>query len=167
MSEAYVGEIRPFSFGYAPRGWLTCDGQILSINQFPALFSLLGTQYGGDGINNFALPDLRGRASMHVSSTHLQGEKGGVESVALTVQQIPMHNHLVNANNTAGNKTSPQGNFWATNSNGYNVYSSAGSVAMAANAVGSAGSGQAHSNMQPFQVINYCISYTGIFPSRT
>ncbi|PPC88968.1 MAG: phage tail protein [Methylobacter sp.] len=167
MSEPFVGEIRPFSFGYAPKGWLTCDGQILNISQFQALFSLLGTQYGGDGRTTFGLPDLRGRAGMDVSSTHLQGEKGGVESVSLTAQQMPMHSHSVNANSNAGNKASPEGNFWAVNSNGYSLFSTAGAVTMAANAVGSAGGGQAHSNMQPYQVINYCIAIQGVYPSRS
>lgn len=166
MSEPFLGEIRPFSFGFAPKGWALCNGQLLSINQNQALFALLGTMYGGNGVTTFALPDLRGRAGMHVGQAHSQGEQAGIESVALSAAQIPSHAHPANASSNTGIQGSPSGGFWAQDSSGNVVYNSAGGAAMAANALGNAGGGQPHNNMQPYLVVNYCIALQGIFPSR-
>ncbi|MDE2388454.1 MAG: phage tail protein [Betaproteobacteria bacterium] len=167
MDDPFLGEIRPFSFGFAPKGWASCDGQLLPIAQNTALFSLLGTMYGGDGITTFALPDLRGRTGMHVNSAHTQGERVGQENVTLTTAQIPPHSHTANCSNAAGTQTSPAGKFWAQDSNGNVVFSSAGGATLAATAIGSAGGSQPHPNMQPYLVVNYCIALQGIFPSRS
>ena len=166
MDEPVLGEIGPFAFGFTPKGWTSCDGQLLPIAQNAALFSLLGTMYGGDGRTTFALPDLRGRAGMHVSSVHTQGERAGQENVTLSTAQIPLHSHTVNCSNTIGNQTSPAGKFWAQDSDGNVVFSSTGGATMAAAAIGNTG-GQPHSNMQPYLVVNYCIAVQGIFPSRS
>lgn len=166
MDEPFLGEIRPFSFGFAPKGWASCDGQLLPIAQNMALFSLLGTMYGGDGRTTFALPDLRGRAGMHPSSVHTQGERAGQENVTLTTAQIPPHSHTANCSNVVGTQTSPAGKFWAQDFDGNVVFSSTGGATMAAAAVGNTG-GQPHSNMQPYLVVNYCIAVQGIFPSRS
>jgi microcystin-dependent protein len=166
MSEPFLGEIRPFSFGFAPKGWAICNGQLLPINQNQALFALLGTTYGGDGRTTFGLPDLRGRAGMHVSQAHPQGQSGGAESISLTEGQLPRHNHAANASNVPATQPSPAGKFWAQDSDGNIVYNSTGTSAMAAGAIGNAGGGQPHPNMQPYLVVNYCIALQGIFPSR-
>lgn len=135
MSEPYLGEIRPFGFGFTPKGWASCDGQLLLIAQNSALFSLLGTMYGGDGRTTFGLPDLRGRTGMHVKPAHTQGERGGEEGVTLTIAQIPLHSHTANCSNVLGTQTSPAGKFWAQDSDGNVVFSSAGGATMAATAV--------------------------------
>jgi len=166
MDDPFLGEIRPFAFGFPPKGWASCDGQLLPIAQNTALFSLLGTMYGGDGRTTFALPDLRGRAGMHVNSAHTQGERGGQESVTLTTAQIPPHSHTANCSNVAGTQTSPAGKFWAQDSGGNVVFSSTGGATMAATAAGNVG-GAPHPNMQPYLVVNYCIALQGIFPSRS
>lgn len=166
MDDPFLGEIRPFAFGFPPKGWASCDGQLLPIAQNTALFSLLGTMYGGDGRTTFALPDLRGRAGMHVNSAHTQGERAGQESVTLTTAQIPPHSHTANCSNVVGTQTSPTGKFWAQDSGGNVVFSSAGGATMAATAVGNVG-GAPHPNMQPYLVVNYCIALQGIFPSRS
>jgi microcystin-dependent protein len=166
MSEPFLGEIRPFSFGFAPKGWALCNGQLLPINQNQALFSLLGTMYGGNGVTTFALPDLRGRAGMHISQTHPQGQSAGTESITLSAAQLPAHNHPANASNATATQAGPTGKYWAQDSDGNVVYNSTGSSPMAAGAIGNAGGGQAHSNMQPYLVVNYCIALQGIFPSR-
>ncbi|MBL8501020.1 MAG: phage tail protein [Nitrosomonas sp.] len=168
MSEPFLGEIRPFGFGFTPKGWASCDGQLLLIAQNTALFSLLGTMYGGDGRTTFALPDLRGRAGMHPSPVHTQGEPGGQEGVALlTTAQIPLHSHTANCSNGVGTQTNPEGKFWAQDSNKYVVFNSAGGATMAATAIGNTGQSQPHPNMQPYLVVNYCIALQGIFPSRS
>ena len=167
MDEPFLGEIRPFAFGFPPKGWASCDGQLLPIAQNAALFSLLGTMYGGDGRSTFALPDLRGRAGMHLSSLHIQGERAGQEGVALTGAQIPLHSHTANCSNVVGTQTSPAGKFWAQDSDGNVVFNSAGGATMAAAAIGNTGQSQPHPNMQPYLVVNYCIALQGIFPSRS
>lgn len=166
MSEPFIGEIRPFSFGYAPGGWATCDGQLLPINQNQALFALLGTMYGGNGQTNFALPDLRGRAAMHVAAAHPQGQSAGAEAVALTTAQVPVHNHAAMASAAPGTQPSPAGKFWAQDSSGNVIFSSAGNVPLAAGAIAPEGAGQPHANMQPYLTVSYCIALQGIFPSR-
>ncbi|MGN8088858.1 phage tail protein [Ralstonia sp. 22086] len=180
--DQYLGEIRLCAFPFPPKGWAMCNGALLPIQQNSALFSLLGIQYGGNGTTNFALPDLRGRTPLHRDNqTYLQGEVGGVETVTLTSQQLPMHIHSFVASTapaTASNAGTAQDHLLAT-SNLYNatnpsisgpgtlLYSAPGTLtAMSAEACGSAGSTQPHENMQPSLVLNYIISLTGIYPSR-
>jgi len=166
MSEPFLGEIRPFGFGFAPQGWASCDGQLLPINQNQALFALLGTMYGGDGRSTFGLPDLRGRAAMHLAPAHPQGQSAGAEAVALGVNELPAHTHQATASNGPATQASPADKFWAQDSSGNVIYSSAGSTPLAAGAIGPAGGSQPHPNMQPFLTVNYCIALQGIFPSR-
>lgn len=166
MSEPFVGEIRPFGFQFAPRGWMECNGQLLAISQYQALFSLLGAMYGGDGRTTFGLPDLRGRAAMHVGQTHAQGQRGGVENVVLTAAQLPQHTHAAECSNVPATQTSPAGKFWAQDANGNVVFNNTGGTTMAPTAIENTGGGQPHQNMQPYLVVNYCIAVEGVYPSR-
>jgi microcystin-dependent protein len=174
MSDPFIAEIRQFGFNFAPRGWATCDGQLLPIAQNTALFSLLGTTFGGNGTTNFALPDLRGRMPLHfglgagLSSVSL-GESGGAEAVTLTTAQLPPHLHNVLASADLAASADPSGNVMgAKGRGGVNVYAPASNLtALAPGAVNaSAGGGQAHDNVQPSSVVNFCIALQGIFPSR-
>jgi microcystin-dependent protein len=178
MAESFLGEIKIVAFNFPPKGWATCDGQILPIAQNQALFSLLGTYYGGNGVNTFALPDLRGRAPIHQGqgpglTNRSIGENGGSESVQLTVSQIPSHIHTVASANvpvvsSAGNMTTPSGNRPAKAGDGESNYSSAasdGSIALGGNTDVTGGS-QPHNNMPPFLTLNFVIALVGIFPSR-
>jgi len=175
MADPFLGEIRAFSFAYAPQGWALCNGQTLQINQNQALFALLGTTYGGNGVQTFMLPDLRGRVALHVSGTSPQGQIQGEEAVVLTTAQLPAHTHVVNAaNNGAANATNVPGptvipGSGSTNQSGnpaVSIYSnSASNVALAPLAAN--GSGQGHENRMPSLVMNYCIALSGIFPSRS
>jgi microcystin-dependent protein len=170
MGEPFLSEIRIFSFSYAPRGWAFCNGQLLPINQNQALFSLLGTTYGGDGRVNFALPDLRGRVPIHMGS-HTLGERGGEQAHTLSIAEIPTHTHLFSVNSAVGGAAAnatqgaPGGNYWANS--GKAVYNTgAGNAVMSPQTVGNVGGSQAHLNMQPFLALNFCIALQGIFPSR-
>jgi microcystin-dependent protein len=171
MSEPFLSEIKIMSFNFAPKGWAMCNGQLLPINQNQALFSLLGTTYGGNGQTNFALPDLRGRAQFHNGNSFTLGQRAGEENHTLTIQETPTHIHtLPNTNNavTGGNANAttvnPVGNFWANS--GKAGYTTAGSNAQMANATVSSVGGQPHNNMSPYLVLNFCIALQGIFPSR-
>jgi microcystin-dependent protein len=164
MSDPYVGEIRTVAFNFAPVGWAMCDGQTLSINQNTALFSLLGTNYGGNGTTTFQLPDLRGRTLVHQSGSMFVGEVGGVESVPLTVNEIAAHVHGIVAQPAAGTVSSPAGSYFAGSADAQ--YAPSGSSITAAVLENSIGSGAAHNNLQPYLCINYVISLFGIFPSR-
>lgn len=167
MADGFMGEIRLFSFNYPPKGWAKCDGQLLPINQNQALFSLLGTMYGGNGQTNFALPNLRGQVPIHLGQGHTQGEAGGQQSQTLNIQQLPTHNHFLNGSTTAATTVSPDVNTVLSASNPQSLYASASNLtAMAPNAIGNTGGSQAHQNMQPFLVMNYCIYLQGVFPSR-
>jgi len=171
MSDPYIGEIRSFGFNFAPRGWAQCNGQLLPIALNTALFSILGTMYGGDGRTNFALPNLSGAVAMGSGqgsglTPRSQGERGGSESVTLTLGEMPVHGHAANANPANGNQPGPGGNFWAQDLGGSKDYADADTVAMAPGAIGIAGEGQPHSNVQPFQVLNFCIALQGIYPPR-
>jgi microcystin-dependent protein len=169
MSEPFLGELRCVGFNFAPNGWAMCNGQILSIAQNTALFSLLGTTYGGDGVTNFALPNLQGRVPAHMGgpSNYVQGETFGSDAVTLTTAQIPAHTHGVNANAAKGNQPNPIGHYPATDAAGVTAeYSAASSGQMNANMIAAAGSGQPHENRQPTLVINWVIALQGIFPSR-
>jgi len=163
MSVPYIGEIRIMSFGYAPKGWAVCNGQVLPINQNQALFSILGTTYGGNGQTTFALPNIQARAPMHLGSGHTQGEAAGSSSVTVTTATMPTHTHVVHASSTNGDTNSPQSHVLAASP----VY--AGPTALAAinpATVANAGGSQPHQNMQPYLCLNFCICLQGIFPSR-
>lgn len=165
MSEPFLAEIKMFGFNFAPRGWALCDGQILPIDQYQSLYSLLGTTYGGDGRTSFGLPDLRGRSPEHVSSTRALGSKAGAENVTLQIGQIPAHQHRVQANAAAGTVNVATGNFLAQAAfNTYGDYTAASP--MFANSVGNTGGGQGHNNMQPWLALTFCIALQGLFPSR-
>lgn len=167
MSEPFLAEIRMMGFNFAPRGWAFCDGQILPINQNQSLYSLLGTIYGGDGRTSFALPDLRGRVPIHVGqsggSSYNEGQKGGEETNQLTAAQIPPHNHTVNTAASDGDSPVPIDNSLAGYNNGYN---NGTNLVGLTNEVANAGGGQAHNNMQPTMVVNFCIAIQGLFPPR-
>jgi microcystin-dependent protein len=173
MSEPFIGEIRMVGFNFAPRGWALCDGQLLAIAQNTALFSLLGTIYGGDGRTTFGLPDLRSRVPMHAGTgpglTPRQlGAKFGLETVTLNVSQLPAHTHAAQASSGSGNANSPIGRIWSKDA-GVQSATYTGNApdgSMAANAIGNAGGGQAHDNMPPVQVVNFVIALVGLFPSR-
>lgn len=171
--EPFIGEIKLFAGNFAPRGWAFCDGQLLPINQWQALFSILGTMYGGDGRTTFALPDLRGRVPLHPGtgpglSTYSVGENGGAEQVALNVNQMPTHTHSLNANTNVGNNPNPAGASIADTKGNDKDYMKSGEVntAMSAQSIGSTGGGQPHENRQPYLAVNYIIALQGIFPSR-
>lgn len=168
MAEPFLSEIRIMSFVFAPRGWALCNGQLLPINQNQALFSLLGTTFGGDGRVNFALPDLRGRTPIHVGSGHTLGERGGEPSHTISIAELPTHTHVLSASSAAGNAPVPFGpasNILASVTPTL-VYGPANNlVALNAGSVTNVGGSQAHLNMQPFLTLNFCIALQGIFPS--
>jgi microcystin-dependent protein len=167
MAEPFLSEIRIMSFGFAPKGWALCNGQLLPINQNQALFSLLGTTFGGDGRVSFGLPDLRARTPIHVGSGHTLGERGGEPAHTLSIAELPTHTHVFNATSTNGTQFIPAGNLLApTPSQAYHTADSA-LVALAPEAIGSVGGSQAHLNMQPFLTLNFSIALQGIFPSPT
>ena len=167
MAEPFLAEIRIMSFGFAPKGWALCNGQLLPINQNQALFSLLGTTYGGDGRVNFALPDLRGNVPIHTGQGFTQGQKGGEQAHTLSIAELATHVHTLSGTSTAASQPVPTGALLAATAATDPVYSGASSlVAMAATALANTGGSQAHLNMQPFLVLTFCIALQGIFPSR-
>lgn len=164
MAEPFLSEVRIMSFVFPPKGWALCNGQLLPINQNQALFSLLGTTFGGDGRVNFALPDLRGSTPIHVGSGHTLGERGGEQAHTLSIAELPTHTHLLNANSGTGSATTPVGAVLAKAP--ANLYGSPTSlVAMQPSSVLNVGGSQAHLNMQPFLTLSFCIALQGIFPS--
>jgi microcystin-dependent protein len=164
MAEPFLSEIRLMSFNFAPKGWALCDGQHLPINQNQALFSLLGTTFGGDGRVDFALPDLRGRAPIHVGSGHTLGERGGEAAHTLSIAELPTHAHAAMASTSDGNSTIPTNNVLADSPS--QLYTAPGALtSILPGAVGQTGGGQAHLNMQPFLTLTFCIALQGIFPS--
>jgi microcystin-dependent protein len=165
MAEPFISEIRLMSFGFAPRDWAMCDGQLLPINQNQALFSLLGTTYGGDGRVNFALPDLRGRTPIHDGQGHTLGERGGEQAHTLSISELPQHTHNVNVSSSAtGGNASPNGRFLGGANNAYRAPGGTPTT-MRPDAVPNVGGSQAHLNMQPFLTLTFCIALQGIFPS--
>lgn len=151
------------SFVFAPKGWALCNGQLLPINQNQALFSLLGTTFGGDGRVNFALPDLRGRTPIHVGSGHTLGERGGEQAHTLSIAEIPTHTHVANASQANANVPTPANNFFGTSNN---MYAAATNLtSLNAGSIANVGGSQAHLNMQPFLTLSFCIALQGIFPS--
>lgn len=163
MAEPFLSEIRIFSFGFAPKGWALCNGQILPINQNQALFSLLGTTYGGDGRTSFALPDLRGRVPIHVGSSHTLGERGGEQAHTLNISEIPTHAHVLQGANVNATTPTPTGNALANATAVYHGPTSL--VSLNPGSVTSVGGSQAHLNMQPFLTLSFGIALQGIFPS--
>ena len=176
MSEPFIAEIRIFAVNFAPRGWAFCNGQLLPLAQITALFSIIGTTYGGDGRTTTALPNLEGRAAMHPGrgpglTARRLGQKGGVESVDLTDAQLPQHTHKQKAVQrtqfTVGDSLTPDGNYLASPQAG-SFYSDASNLAgMSSRTIGNAGGGQPHNNLQPYLTINYIIALVGLYPSRS
>ena len=171
MSEPFVGEIRMFAGNFAPRGWALCDGQLLAVSQNDALFSLLGTIYGGDGRTTFALPDLRGRIPIHAGSgpgltLRRIGAKGGMENVTVTANQLPSHTHPLQGTDDLGNTPSPSGNVPARSTSVDAYIGAAPSTNLSTSAVTSVGGSQSHVNLQPFLCINFIVALFGIYPSR-
>ncbi len=162
MPQPYLGEIRLMSFNFPPKNWAVCNGQFLPINQNQALFSLLGTIYGGNGVTTFALPNLQGRVAMHEGQTPL-GSVGGVEAVALNQTQIPRHTHVLQAAGAAST-AAPGGSHLATPA--FSLYDRAANSSLAPQSVQTVGQSLPHENMQPYAVISFCISLVGVFPSR-
>lgn len=169
MSDPYIGQITPVSFSFAPKYWAACNGQLLPINQNQALFSLLGTMYGGDGVTTFQLPDLRSRTPYGMSDPYPQGQSGGSENVTLIGTQIPQHMHLAGYSTQNGSVRNPTGALYGDTGASHPVYANAGSAQVPLNptTIGAAGQNQPHSNMQPYSVLNFCIALSGVFPSRS
>lgn len=170
MAEPFMSEIRLMSFNFPPAGWAMCNGQLLPINQNQALFSLLGTTFGGNGQTNFALPDLRGRVPIHVGNGYTRGQSGGEMAHTLSISEMPAHTHFVQASYTQGNAVNP--NFGGTGrvlaadpGNPYSPGFAPNAVALNPGTVANIGGSQAHLNMQPFLTLTYCIALIGIFPS--
>jgi len=164
MAEPFLGEIRLMAFDFAPYRWARCDGQLLPINQNQALFALLGTTFGGNGVTTFGLPDLRGRIPIHAGSGHELGESGGEQAHTLSFAELPRHTHVLNASLTNAGSNDPTNRVLAQSNN---IYHSATSLtALGPASVTNAGGGYPHPNLQPYLVISFCIALQGIFPSR-
>jgi microcystin-dependent protein len=175
MSSPFLGEIRPWGLNFAPRGWALCQGQLLAISQNAALFSLLGTNYGGNGTTTFALPDLRSRVPMKygtdpVGNNYVIGEVGGEETITVLSQQMPIHTHTLSGTSVNTNRSKPADGCGLGTSTGGNSYYAASNSALTTINQGTVslyqGGNQAHSNLQPYLAINWCIAMNGIFPSR-
>lgn len=165
MAEPFLAEIRIFSFSFPPRGWALCNGQLLPINQNQALFSLLGTTYGGDGRVNFALPDFRGRTLVHEGNGTTLGERGGETAHTLTISELPTHIHTVQASSNAANAPIAANRVLGNTAPSEFYHAPAAPVTLGASTIGSVGGSQAHNNMQPYLTLSFCIALQGIFPS--
>jgi microcystin-dependent protein len=169
MAQPYVGEIRQFAGNFAPAGWMFCEGQLLPISEYETLFNLIGTTYGGDGQSTFALPDLRGRVPLHFGNGFTLAETGGVETVTLTVSQIPAHSHPFLASTNTATGTAPQSNVLSAapdvNTTPYGT--DAPTTSLNPSSVSSVGGSQPHNNFQPYLCVDFIISLFGIFPSQT
>ena len=169
MSNPFLGQILMVPYNFNPRGWAFCNGQLLAISQYSALFALLGTSFGGNGVSTFALPDFRSRVPVHVGtgpglSPYVLGQQGGSENVTLLTSQMPAHNHTVNANTAASKDTLPNSNFFSEGS----IYTNtAPNAVMNPATIGVSGGNQGHPNIQPYLAINFIIALQGIFPSRS
>ncbi|WP_444995375.1 phage tail protein [Aliikangiella sp. IMCC44359] len=168
MSEPFIGEIQLFGFNFAPRNWAKCDGQILPINQNQTLYALLGTTFGGDGRTSFGLPDMRGRTPVHHGDGLSRGAKDGAEYVTITTATMPAHTHAFQASTSPGNANGPKNDrTFGIDPDGDNFYTNAANLTQLNSASGSfTGGGQSHTNVQPLQVVNFCIALQGLFPSR-
>jgi microcystin-dependent protein len=167
MAQPYIGEIRMFAGSFAPAGWMFCDGQLIPISENDALFTLIGTTYGGDGQETFALPDLRSRVPLHFSGKYSLGERAGVESVTLTTQQIPIHTHALIGATGNGTQANPANNILATSTIVKPYASETPDSNMAASAISPVGGNQPHENLQPYLSISFIISLYGIFPTQS
>jgi microcystin-dependent protein len=167
MAQPYVGEIRIFAGNFAPSGWAFCDGQLMAISENETLFQLIGTTYGGDGQSTFALPDLRGRLLLHQGDGFILAETGGVETVTLTVSQIPAHGHPMLASTAPGTQNAPSNSVTAASPSVQLYIGDVPDSNLAATAVGSTGGSQPHENFQPYLCVNFILSLFGIFPSPT
>jgi microcystin-dependent protein len=165
MAEPFLSEIRLMSFGFPPKGWATCDGQLLPINQNQALFSLLGTTYGGDGRVNFGLPDLRGRTPIHMGGSHTLGERAGEQAHTLSIAEIPTHTHFASGSTNAGDNVIPTDNVFGATAGIFGAPTNM--TSLLPSEVTNMGGSQAHLNMQPFLTLNFSIALQGIFPSQT
>lgn len=165
MATPYLAEIRVFSFNFPPKGWAFCNGQLLPINQNQALFSLLGTTYGGNGQTNFALPNLQERMPIHTGNGHNQGDAAGEASHTLTLQEMPAHTHAVTPGTSPPNTADPTNGYFA--GGGQSVFGPTPNTTMSPNFVSSAGGSQPHENLPPSLALNFCIALQGIFPSRS
>ena len=165
MAEPFLSEIRIMSFNFAPKGWTLCNGQLLPINQNQALFSLLGTTFGGDGRVNFALPDLRARAQMHVGGGHTLGERGGENAHTVNISELPAHLHTASATTLTGNTPIPTNDLLADTPS--QIYSGPGNLtSLNPGSISNVGGSQPHENRQPYLVLSFCIALQGIFPSQ-
>lgn len=167
MAQPYVGEIRMFAGNFAPAGWMFCEGELLPISEYETLFNLIGTTYGGDGQSTFALPDLRGRVPLHFGNGFTLAETGGVETVTLTVSQIPAHSHPLLASTTNSNDANAVNNVLSQPTAFFPYVNVPPSLAMAPASIGSTGGSQPHDNFQPYLCVDFIISLFGIFPSQT
>lgn len=169
MSTPFLGEIMMFAGNFAPRGWAMCNGQLMAISQNSALFSLLGTTYGGNGVTTFGLPNLQGRMPVHQGGIYSLGGNGGAEAVTLNVTQMPSHHHAARCTSNAGTHEGPSGSVWASDASGATAeYDAPTGLALSPNAIGPtpSSSAQSHDNMQPYLTISYCIALVGVFPTR-
>ncbi len=164
MSEPFIGEIRMFGFDFPPRGWANCSGQTLPIAQNQALFSILGTTYGGNGQTNFQLPNLQGKAPIHFGNEIALGQQGGEQAHTLIVNEIPQHQHSVSASTAAVNSGTPAASYLTTQATDA-MYATAGNATMSGTTTPTGGN-QPHENMQPYLVVNFSIALVGVFPSR-
>jgi microcystin-dependent protein len=171
MAQPYIGEIRLFAGNFNPNGWEFCAGQLVPISENESLFNLIGTTYGGDGQETFALPDLRGRVPIHMGTnagiTFVEGQAAGVENVTLTIQQIPIHNHAMLGSTGNGSQTSPTDNILAGSTTITPYASETPNKPMTASSLSTVGGGQPHENMQPYLCLNYIISMFGLYPQPT
>ncbi|MDX6512152.1 MAG: hypothetical protein QOE36_1656 [Gaiellaceae bacterium] len=166
MGTPFMGELRVMSFNFAPKGWAQCNGQVLPINQNQALFSLLGTTYGGDGRVNFALPDLRGRTPIHVGNGFTQGERAGEEAHTLIQAEMPAHTHQLKASGANADTPVPVGSLLGHSNNTYTTPVAQSTTTLRPDSVANVGGSQPHENRNPFLTLNWCIALQGIFPSR-
>jgi microcystin-dependent protein len=169
MSTPFLGQLSLFSFGFPPKGWAMCQGQLLPINQYQALFSLLGTTYGGDGRTTFGLPNLQGRTPVSIGNSIVLGEKGGEEQHTLTVAEVPTHNHTINGSTAIANAFPPAADLLAQTASGINIYKQSPTKIdspLDNRTITPYGGSLPHENRSPYLVMNWCIALTGIFPSR-
>ena len=166
MSEPYLAEIKIVPYNFAPKGWAFCNGQLLSIAQNTALFSILGTTYGGDGRTTFALPNLQGREPVHPGTGFVLGQLAGEEAHTLTVAEMPQHTHTAVGSSNTADQSSPANNYWAV-SGSYSAFAGSPNETMASQAVGGGGRNQPYPNLSPYLALNFVIALVGIFPSRT
>ncbi len=166
MSDPFLGEIRIVGFNFAPKGWAMCNGQLMQINQNQALFSLLGTTYGGNGQTTFALPDFRGKAPIHFGAGFIQGQTGGEQAHTVTQSEMPAHIHIAQGFNANGDQVIPTGNVIGSVNGLYGGPGAGSKVTLSPATIGNVGGSQAHNNMQPYLVLNFIVALQGIFPSK-